>query len=223
MKKLESIIGYEFRDPQFLRTALSHSSYANEVKGKKRMSNERIEFLGDSVLGFVTASFLYEKHPDVMEGELTKMRAALVCEGALCVCAREISLGEFLLLGHGEECSGGRNRDSILADALESLIGAIYLDGGESSARTFIYKFLLERGAKNADVTDYKTELQEIVQKNPGESLSYRLADSYGPDHNKNFAVEVLLNSNVIGRGRAHSKKEAEQMAAKEALKLMGL
>ena len=225
MKKLEEIIGYRFRTHRYLEIALTHSSYANENRERRLKCNERLEFLGDSVLGLVTASRLFEKYPDVAEGELTKMRSALVCEGALCACARAIGLGDFLRLGKGEESGGGRTRDSILADAMEALIGAVYLDGGLAQAERLILDFVLLPGEErlgSAAITDYKTALQEIVQKNPGESLSYRLIDSCGPDHQKQFSVEVLLNTNVIGTGSGHSKKEAAQMAAREALKLMG-
>ncbi len=226
MKKLEEVIGYKFKNKRYLEIALTHSSYANESRDRKLKSNERLEFLGDSVLGLVCAAHLFEEHPDVMEGELTKMRSSLVCEGALCICAREIGLGEHLRLGKGEESGGGRTRDSILADAMEAIIGAVYLDAGLDTARKFIMEYVLLPGQARmmrAAITDYKTALQEIVQKNHGEVLSYRLTDSCGPDHQKSFSVEVLLNSNVIGRGMGHSKKEAEQMAAKEALELMGL
>lgn len=222
MKKLESIIGHSFHDENLLLTALTHSSFANEAKEKRWQNNERLEFLGDSVLGLVTTGYLYHKYPNVMEGELTKMRASLVCEGSLCECARAIGLGKYLRLGRGEESGGGRNRDSILADAFEALIGAMYLDAGEQVARKFVHRFVLER-KHDSIVSDYKTTLQEIVQKNHGEVLSYRLLGTDGPDHEKSFLVEVLLNSNVIGHGKGHSKKEAEQMAAKEALELMGL
>lgn len=221
LKKLCDIIEYNFKNQDLLKTALTHSSYANEAKNKRISDNERLEFLGDSVLGLVTTTYLYNKYPDVMEGELTKKRASLVCETSLCKCARKISLGEFLLLGRGEESGGGRDRDSILADAFEALIGALYLDAGEEVARNFVHKFVLSDG--KGECSDYKTTLQEIVQKNHGEILSYRLLSAEGPDHHKSFRVEVLLNSNVIGRGEGHSKKEAEQMAAREALELMGL
>lgn len=226
MKRLEQIIDYSFKNRRYLEIAVTHSSYANESRDRKLRSNERLEFLGDSVLGLVSASYLFNEHKDVMEGELTKMRSSLVCEGALCVCAREIGLGEYLRLGKGEESGGGRTRDSILADAMEALIGAVYLDGGLEQAKKLIMDYVLLPGIKRmgrAAITDYKTALQEIVQKNHGEVLSYRLTDSCGPDHQKSFSVEVLLNSNVIGKGMGHSKKEAEQMAAKEALELMGL
>lgn len=225
MKELQKKIGYQFQNKDLLNTALSHSSFVNECKVKQCASNERLEFLGDSVLGVITATYLYQTYPHVMEGELTKMRSALVCEGALCQCARAISLGDFLRLGRGEESGGGRERDSILADAFEALIGAIYLDGGEAPARKFVHQFVIGRaGDVNPNaIRDYKTALQEIVQKNPGENLSYRTLGTCGPDHDKKFQVEVLLNSNVIGQGEGHSKKEAEQMAAKKALALMGI
>ena len=223
MKKLEDVIGHHFKNPELLLTALTHSSFANEAKEKRWQNNERLEFLGDSVLGVITTSYLYRKYPNVMEGELTKMRASLVCEGSLCECARGIGLGDYLRLGKGEESGGGRKRDSILADAFEALIGALYLDAGEPVARKFVHRFVLERRHEDGTAGDYKTTLQEIVQKNHGEVLSYRLLGTDGPDHEKSFLVEVLLNSNVIGHGKGHSKKEAEQMAAKEALELMWL
>jgi len=217
-------IGYTFTSIELLTRALTHSSYANEKRALGVTDNERLEFLGDSVLGMNTALYLFHKYPDHPEGELTKMRSALVCTTALCERAREIGLGDALLLGHGEESGGGRNRDSILADAFEAVIGAIYLDSGEEDARKFIKKFVFD-GAKGAEdkFSDYKTALQEIVQKNRGEKLSYRTLESNGPDHERSFVVEVLINSNPIGRGHGKSKKEAEQMAAHEALKLMGI
>ncbi len=220
----EKKIGYTFKNRELLVRALTHSSYANEKRALGVMDNERLEFLGDSVLGMNTALYLFNKYPDHPEGELTKMRSSLVCTTALCECARAIGLGDKLLLGHGEESGGGRNRDSILADAFEAVIGAIYLDSGEEAARKYIKKFVFD-GAKNGEdrLTDYKTALQEIVQKNRGEMLSYRMLESNGPDHERSFVVEVMINSNPVGRGHGHSKKEAEQMAAHEALKLMGI
>jgi len=222
--KFEKTIGYKFRDIALLERALTHSSFANENRANGVLDNERFEFLGDSVLGMNTALYLFNKYPEEPEGELTKMRSSLVCTGALCERARAIGLGAELRLGHGEESGGGRDRDSILADAFEAVIGAIYLDSGEESARKFIQKFVFdaERGGEWS-VTDYKTTLQEIVQKNRGELLSYRVIESNGPDHERSFTVEVMINSNHIGTGHGHSKKEAEQMAAKEALKLMGM
>ncbi len=222
--KFQSTIGYKFKNINLLICALTHSSYANENRQSRVHDNERLEFLGDSVLGMTTAHYLYKKYPDEPEGELTKMRSALVCTGSLCEKARKIRLGENLRLGHGEESGGGRNRDSILADAFEAVIGAIYLDAGESASRAFITRFVLnaEEDGELA-ITDYKTMLQEIVQKNRGEVLSYRVLESNGPDHEKSFTVEVMINSNHIGSGSGHSKKEAEQMAAREALRLMGM
>ncbi|MBR5542722.1 MAG: ribonuclease III [Oscillospiraceae bacterium] len=223
-ERFEKKIGYKFKNRELFIRAVTHSSYANENRAANVLDNERLEFLGDSVLGMNTALYLFEKYPDEPEGELTKMRSSLVCTGALCERAREIGLGRELRLGHGEESGGGRDRDSILADAFEAVIGAIYLDSGEEEARRFIERFVFcaARGGEWS-VTDYKTTLQEIVQKNRGEKLSYRMLDSNGPDHERNFIVEVMINSNPIGRGVGHSKKEAEQMAAREALKLMGM
>ncbi len=221
---LQKRIGYTFKNIELLERAMTHSSYANENRADGVLDNERLEFLGDSVLGMNTALHLFKKYPDEPEGELTKMRSSLVCTGALCERAKAIALGDMLRLGHGEESGGGRNRASILADAFEALIGAIYLDSGEESARKFIKKFVFEaeKGGEWS-VTDYKTTLQEIVQKNRGEKLSYKVLESNGPDHERSFTVQVLINSNAIGEGYGHSKKEAEQMAAHEALKLMGM
>lgn len=222
--KFQNTIGYKFKDIELLERALTHSSYANENRASGVLDNERFEFLGDSVLGMNTALYLFNKYPDEPEGELTKMRSSLVCTGALCERARAINLGAELRLGHGEESGGGRERPSILADAFEAVIGAIYLDSGEESARKFIKRFVFdaEKGGEWS-ITDYKTTLQEIVQKNRGELLSYRVIESNGPDHERSFTVEVMINSNHIGTGHGHSKKEAEQQAAKEALKLMGM
>ncbi len=223
-EKFQNTIGYTFKNISLLERALTHSSYANENRASGVQDNERFEFLGDSVLGMNTALYLFNKYPDEPEGELTKMRSSLVCTGSLCERARAIGLGAELRLGHGEESGGGRDRDSILADAFEAVIGAIYLDSGEESARAFIKQFVFEfeKGGEWS-ITDYKTTLQEIVQKNRGEKLSYRVIESTGPDHERSFTVEVMINSNHIGTGYGHSKKEAEQMAAREALKLMGM
>ena len=215
-------IGYTFREPMLLENALTHSSYANEGnRGLK--SNERLEFLGDSVLGFITAGYLF-RHGSGQEGELTRLRASLVCEKALSSYARKLGLGECLLLGHGELRGGGADRPSILADAFEAVIAAIYLDGGLEPAETFILPYIKAELSeqRRPQFKDYKTALQEIIQQNPGEKLTYLLVGESGPDHNKQFTVEVHLNSNVIGTGRGRSKKEAEQQAAREALKLMG-
>ena len=215
-------LGYRFRDPRLLEKALTHSSYANEGRHGLE-SNERLEFLGDSVLGFVAAKYLFEKETGP-EGELTKLRAAVVCEKALCSYSRELGLGDYLLLGKGERLTGGAERPSILADAFEAVIAAMFLDGGLEPVRGFVLRFV-EKEANNQrkrHFKDYKTTLQEIVQQNPEEKLEYGLTGESGPDHSKQFVVEVHLNSNVIGTGRGRSKKEAEQQAAREALKLMG-
>ena len=219
---LEKVIGYSFSNRKLLEQALSHSSYANEKKLPSG-SNERLEFLGDSVLSIVVSDYLY-KNLNVAEGELTKMRASLVCEKSLHIFAKEIHLGDYLLLGKGEENTGGRERPSILADAFEAVIAAIYLDGGMASAAKHIMRFMPKdiQHAKNPAFSDFKTVLQEVVQKNPEEKVEYVLIGEEGPDHNKRFVVEVRLNSQVIGKGRGKSKKEAEQLAAKEALELMG-
>ncbi|WP_101696888.1 ribonuclease III [Clostridium minihomine] len=222
-KALEDKLQYHFKNQQYLTTALTHSSYANEVKSAGH-SNERLEFLGDSILSVVVADYLFKNCPNLPEGELTKNRAALVCEKSLCGFSRQLDLGEYLLLSRGEQNSGGRMRPSILADAFEALIAAIYLDSGLEEARRFILRFVLPvlQTAKPKAFKDYKTSLQEIIQQNPEEQLEYVLIGESGPDHDKHFTVEVRLNSNVIGKGGGRSKKEAEQQAAREALELMG-
>ncbi len=221
MKELEKKIGYTFRDKELLRLALTHSSYANE-KGKLR-DNERLEFLGDSVLGFITAEYLFEALKDKPEGELTKLRANAVCEKSLALFAGEIELGQYILLGKGEAMTGGKSRPSILSDAFESVIAAVYLDGGMEEAKKFVLRFVSKSTTDTKAATDYKTLLQEVIQKNPDEHLTYSLVAESGPDHNKTFTVEVYLNSNCIGTGSGHSKKKAEQEAAREALELMGI
>ena len=223
LNRFEEYIGYKFNDTELLTEALSHSSYANEKK-KCRCSNERLEFLGDSVLSIIVSEYLFTHYKEMPEGELTKLRASLVCEKALHVFAKEIHLGEFLLLGKGEENTGGRNRSSILADAFEAVIAAIYLDGGIEPAKKHVLRFIPKHAEKSGKLNfrDYKTVLQEIIQKNPEEKVEYVLAGETGPDHDKAFTVNVCLNSNVIGTGTGKSKKSAEQMAAKEAIMLMG-
>ena len=221
--ELEEKIGYTFRNPQLLEQALTHSSYANEGK-KHGHNNERLEFLGDSVLSVIVARHLFLTYKDLPEGELTKLRASLVCEKALDVFAGQIGLGKYLRLGKGEELTGGRERPSILADAFEALLAAIYIDGGYEAAQTFVLGFIprnLDVRRKNK-LSDYKTALQEIIQQNREERIEYVLVDEHGPDHAKVFTAEVLLNTNVIGRGTGSSKKQAEQNAAHEALLLMG-
>ncbi len=226
MKKLEKLqqsVGYKFKDEHLLQRALTHTSYANECNEGHNKSNERLEFLGDSVLGIITAEHFYLNFKDLPEGELTKLRAATVCENSLSSFARQLGLGEYLLLGKGEMCTGGSDRPSILADAFEALIAAIYLDGGIEEAKKFVLKYVDKAVEEHRGFKDYKTVLQEVIQKNPGEVIEYVLVKESGPDHNKRFEVEVHLNSNVIGKGVGTSKKKAEQLAAKEALELMGL
>lgn len=221
MRTLEEKLGYTFQDPSLLENALTHSSRANESRGKL-LSNERLEFLGDSILGMVVADHLYRSHPDLPEGELTRTRAALVCEESLVEVARELDLGEHLRLGKGESAGGGRERPSIQADAVEAVLAAIYLDGGIGSARKFIQRFILSREiAGLTKPRDHKTSLQELVQRESGQVLQYRLVGEEGPDHNKRFFVEVDLNGKSVGSGSGHSKKEAEQQAAAAAIEAL--
>ena len=218
MEALEEKLGYRFTNRALLENALTHSSYANENKAKGLQSNERLEFLGDSVLGMVVADYLFRTHPDLPEGDLTRTRAALVCEGSLVEVAQCLELGAYLKLGKGEEAGGGRERPSIIADAVEAVLAAVYLDGGIGSARKLIQKFILDREAEKSASRDYKTALQELVQRESGQVLGYRLIGAEGPDHAKIFSVEVDLNGIPIGQGRGRSKKEAEQNAAKAAI-----
>ncbi|MBR2048338.1 MAG: ribonuclease III [Oscillospiraceae bacterium] len=219
MKELEKAIGYTFRDISLLENALTHSSYANERWHNSLRSNERLEFLGDSILGMIVADHLYRHFPDRPEGELTRMRADMVCEQSLAVVAARLNLGSHLMLGHGEEQGGGRSRNSILADAVESVIAACYLDGGYGAALNFVNSFVLsDIPVVRYHNTDYKTALQEKVQQKKNQALSYRLIGSEGPDHDKRFLVEVLLNGTVVGRGTGTSKKRAEQDAARCAM-----
>lgn len=221
LEELQEKLGYKYNDPILLRRALTHSSYAYE-KHVEYGSNERLEFLGDSVLGFITADYFYH-HCSLPEGDLTKKRAATVCERSLHQFSKELELNKYLLLGKGEVNTGGADRPSILADAFEAVLASIYLDGGIEPAREFVLRFVKESVNSKPNFKDYKTTLQEIIQKNPDEKLNYVLTDESGPDHNKSFTVEVQLNSNVIGRGTGRSKKAAAQEAAREALELMGL
>lgn len=223
MKALEENLKYSFKNKKLLINALTHSSYANEARDGIS-SNERLEFLGDSVLSIIVSEYIYKKFCNLPEGELTKIRAALVCEKSLCGFSRELEIGKYLRLGHGEEKGGGRERDSILADAFEAVLAAIYLDGGFEKAKAHVMRFITdELKHTEAEVfKDYKTALQEIIQRNPEESVTYILTGESGPDHDKLFTVEVKLNSNTIGRGSGRNKKQAEQAAAKEALQLMG-
>lgn len=227
MDRLEKTINHRFSDRSLLMTALTHSSYANEAtsKGDITESNERLEFLGDSVLSVVVSKFLFEEYPDLPEGDLSKIRAQTVCEKTLARFARIISLGEFLRLGHGESQNGGSNRDSILADAFEALLAALYLDGGLDSVRAFLLPYAQEQIhdiIEKRNTEDYKTALQQIVQQENGEILDYITISESGPAHKRVFEVEARINSNVIGRGTGSSKREAEQNAAKEALSYFG-
>jgi len=219
IKDLETAIGYRFQNITLLQNALAHSSYANERWHDSLKSNERLEFLGDSILGMVVAEYLYLQYPNRPEGELSRMRADMVCETSLAKIAERLDLGKHLLLGHGEEQGGGRNRPSILADAVESVIAASFLDGGMEAAKSIIYKFVLcnvpETKLQNAD---YKTMLQEKVQRKKNQTLSYQLVDQSGPDHDKQFVVAVSLNGQTVGTGTGSSKKRAEQSAARAAM-----
>ena len=216
MKQLQQKIGYTFKNEQLLKAAFIHSSYVNENKGKVKESNERLEFLGDSVLGFISAENLYLNNPDTPEGDLSRKRASLVCEKSLYETAKELDFGSYMLLGKGEEMGGGRQRSSILADAVEAVIAAMYLDGGIEPAKKFVLKYVL---SNNADTGDYKTQLQELVQREKEQVLEYRMSGQSGPDHDKRFDFQVLLNGDVVGEGSGRTKKEAEQMAAKAAIK----
>ncbi len=223
MKALQKNLGYTFKNESLLLNAVTHSSYANEARGGVT-SNERLEFLGDSVLSVIVSDYIYKQFGNLPEGELTKLRASLVCEKSLCGFSRELQLGLFLRLGKGEEKGGGRERDSILADAFEAVLASIYLDSDLETARGFVMRFILKELKHTDDEVfkDYKTALQEIIQRNPEEYVTYILTGESGPDHDKLFEVEVHLNSNIIGKGKGKSKKQAEQMAAKQALSLMG-
>lgn len=216
----EDKIGYHFKNQGLLRQALTHSSYANERHMKKLSDNERLEFLGDAVLEIISSDFLYHNYPDVPEGQLTKLRASIVCEPTLALCTKELDLGDYLYLGRGENQTGGRKRKSILSDALEAVIGAIYLDGGFANAKEFVLKYIMTDIEHKQLFYDSKTILQELVQ---GErrQLSYRLIGESGPDHDKSFSVEVCVDDEVISTGTGHTKKAAEQEAAYKALLIL--
>lgn len=220
MKELEEKLGYKFNNPELLKNALTHSSYANEHKADGMSSNERLEFLGDSVLGFVTARHLYSMRPILPEGKMTRLRAELVCEKSLYGVACELNLGEYLRMGKGEEKNGGRERTSILADAVEAILAAMYLDGGIEVPAKFIEENILsQESIERHHSADYKTELQELVQQKSGQVITYIPAGESGPDHEKVFCAKLSLNGEVIGEGCGRTKKEAEQAAACEALK----
>lgn len=218
LKELEMRIGYHFRNKGLLKRAMMHSSYINEKHLPKHECNERLEFLGDAVLELVSSEFLYQEHPTVSEGELTRVRASMVCEPSLAFCARDIELGSYLLLGKGEEATGGRERDSVTSDAMEALIGAIYLDSGFTSAKEFIHRFILSDLENKKLFFDSKTILQEIVQAQEGKTVVYQLMGEDGPDHNKVFFVEAHINGKRYGTGKGRTKKAAEQEAAYQAI-----
>ena len=218
MKELEEKIGYTFRDPALLQTAMMHSSYTNENHIPKHRCNERLEFLGDAVLELVSSEFLFRKSPKMPEGRLTRLRASMVCESSLAMCAADIGLGEYLYLGKGEESTGGRQRDSVTSDAMEALIGAVYLDGGFTNAKEFIHRFVLTDLEDKQLFYDSKTILQEIVQAGGNGRVSYRLTGEEGPDHDKSFCVEVKIGDAVFGSGKGRTKKAAEQQAAYQAI-----
>lgn len=215
---LQEKTGYQFQDQKLLIQALSHSSFINEKKMNRLKNNERLEFLGDSVLELVSSEFLYRNYPEMYEGDMTKLRASLVCEPTLAICAREMDLGRYLALGKGEDSTGGRKRESILSDALEALIGAIYLDGGFTNAKDFIIRFILSDIDNKKLFFDSKTILQELIQGNSKETLSYQLISEEGPDHNKEFCVAVLLGGKELATGRGRTKKAAEQDAAYQSI-----
>lgn len=227
MKYLQERIGYSFKNTELLERALTHSSYTNETKthGCEKPCNERLEFLGDSVLSLIVSEYIFNRYKDRPEGDLTRMRADVVCERALSGFAKEIGLGDYLFLGHGEDINSGRSRASILADAFEALIAAVFLDAGEDGKEkvsAFLLPLVVGSLEKEKQILDCKTELQQLVQQVGGEILEYAVVGEQGPDHLKVFSVEARLNSNVIGRGEGRTKREAEQAAARQALALFG-
>ncbi len=221
LQKLEERIGYQFRDIALLKQAMTHSSFTNEQKINKQKNYERLEFLGDAVLELVSSEFLFKRHPQMPEGELTKTRASMVCEPSLAFCARDLELGEFMLFGRGEEATGGRKRESIIADAVEAVIGAIYLDGGMEAARAFINRFVLSDLEDKQLFYDSKTSLQELIQGTLKKELRYEEVREYGPEHDKTFVAQVYMGEERIGIGEGRTKKAAEQKAAYEALLLL--
>ena len=218
LEELENKLGYHFHDRRLLEHALCHSSYANERHWDKLMNNERLEFLGDAVLELATSEYLYQNYPTMPEGEATRTRASIVCEQTLALCARDLGLGEWLMLGKGEELTGGRDRDSITSDAMEALLGAIYLDGGFANAKEFVHRFILNDIEHKKLFYDSKTILQEQIQSETEEPIHYELVKEEGPDHNKRFTVNVVLGEKVLGSGSGRTKKAAEQEAAYRAL-----
>ena len=221
LNKLEEVIGYCFKDKVILKQAMTHSSYSNEQKINRLGDYERLEFLGDAVLELVTSEFLFRENMQMPEGQMTKLRSSYVCEPALAYCAREMELDRYILLGKGEETTGGRNRDSIISDVMEALIGAIYLDGGFANAKEHIYKFILSDLEYKQLFYDSKTILQEIIQGMTGTTLSYDIVDEKGPEHDKIFIVKAIINGKVISEGFGRTKKAAEQKAAYEAILIL--
>lgn len=218
---MEEVIGYQYKNKELLKEALTHSSFANEQKINKSRDYERLEFLGDAVLELISSEFLFQTHPDMPEGKLTRTRASMVCEPALAYCAKDLELNQYIRLGKGEEMTGGRNRDSIISDAMEAVIGSLYLDGGFEAAHAFIHKFILSDLENKILFYDAKTVLQEIVQETPQGSLHYELLKEEGPDHNKCFWVEAFVNGKAISKGSGKTKKAAEQQAAYEAILIL--
>lgn len=218
LAELEKRIGYEFHDKSLLKQAITHTSYTNEQKINKQKHYERLEFLGDAVLELLSSRFLFETYPDKPEGQLTKMRASMVCEPSLAFCARDLELGKFLLLGKGEESSGGRDRDSIVADVMEAVIGAIFLDGGLEKANEYVHRILFSDLENKQLFFDSKTNLQEYIQAHPKKDFSYELLEESGPEHDKMFVVGVMMDGKLLGKGAGKTKKAAEQQAAYEAL-----
>ena len=215
---LEKLIGYEFKDKKLLKQALTHSSYANEQKINRSGDYERLEFLGDAVLEVVSSEFLFHKYPDLPEGKLTKLRASMVCEPSLAICARDLDLGSYILLGKGEESTGGRNRESITSDVMEAIIGAIFLDGGMEKAKAHIERFVLSDLEDKALFYDSKSTLQEVLQGELRKEFEYVLNAERGPEHDKEFDVSVIVDGKVLGNGKGRTKKAAEQQAAYQAL-----
>ena len=218
LEELQEKIGYRFKDKNLLRQALTHSSFANEQKINKLKNYERLEFLGDAVLELVSSEFLFNENPDMPEGQLTKLRASMVCEPALAYCAKDIDIGSYILLGKGEEATGGRKRDSITSDVMEAIIGAIFLDGGLENAKKHIYRFILSDLEHKILFLDSKTILQEVVQSDYSEELQYVVVAEEGPDHDKSFVVKAMIGEKEIGMGKGKTKKAAEQQAAYDAL-----
>lgn len=221
LQKLQNLIGLEFKNSSNLRSAISHSSFVNELKINKWEDYERLEFLGDAVLEIVSSDYLFKNHPDLSEGELSKLRASLVCEQSLAFTAKRMNLGEYILLGKGEEAGGGRYRNSILSDVFEAIIGAVYLEFGYLETKNYIEKFLLNDISENQMFVDSKSRIQIYIQSKEGMNLEYKILEETGPDHDKHFLVGLFVNDKEISRGEGHNKKEAEQLAAYNGIKIL--